>query len=478
VSGALTVTLATQTITFNPLPTVTYGAAPITLGATASSRLPVSYKVTGPATLSGYNDSVLTITGAGKITVTASQAGNADYSPASPVQQSFTVNKATLTVAANSATRVVDTTNPALTYTVSGFVDGDKSSVVAGSASLATSAALNSVPGNYSITFATELLTAANYTFSYLPGTLTVTPAPPVLSIPGGNYYTGQTVALTLPVGDPSSGTKIYYTVNGSRPTASSTLYAGPITITASPETVEAIAVENGIASTPVSATYTLSSLCKIVDYTTGFMSSGNNSAGLTLNNGAKLSGSALELTDGGLAEARSAFTSIEVPNGTFVTNFTFQITDPVADGITFTWQTDGNSALGGNGEALGYATLPNSEALKFDIYNDDGEGTDSTGFYRDGAVPTLPAVNLSSTGINLRSGDIFAVQITYNGTVAAVTITDTATKKSYSFNTNIAPISSGGKAYVGFTGATGSNPSVATILTWTYSGSDSCSAN
>ena len=62
-----------QTITFGALPGVTDGVAPITLTATASSGLPVSYAVTGPATVSG---STLTVTGAGSVTVTASQAGN------------------------------------------------------------------------------------------------------------------------------------------------------------------------------------------------------------------------------------------------------------------------------------------------------------------------------------------------------------------------------------------------------------------
>jgi hypothetical protein len=35
--------LANQTITFGPLPDQTYGAGPITLGATASSGLPITY---------------------------------------------------------------------------------------------------------------------------------------------------------------------------------------------------------------------------------------------------------------------------------------------------------------------------------------------------------------------------------------------------------------------------------------------------
>jgi hypothetical protein len=95
INGTLTVTGGVaQTITFNPLPNVTYGVAPITLTATASSGLSVSYAVTGPATVSG---STLTIIGTGLVTVTASQAGNANYAAATPVSQSFTVLPATTT---------------------------------------------------------------------------------------------------------------------------------------------------------------------------------------------------------------------------------------------------------------------------------------------------------------------------------------------------------------------------------------------
>jgi hypothetical protein len=85
-------TIQMQTITFPALASpVTYGVAPIMLKATASSGLPVTYALTGPGTING---STLIITGAGTVTVTASQSGNADYSAATPVSQTIIVNKA------------------------------------------------------------------------------------------------------------------------------------------------------------------------------------------------------------------------------------------------------------------------------------------------------------------------------------------------------------------------------------------------
>lgn len=142
-----------QTITFPNPGTQTYGVAPITLTASASSGLAVSYAVTsGAATVSG---STLTITGAGSVTVQATQAGNVSYATATPVSISFAVNPATLTVTANNAVRLYGTANPAFTYIVSGFVNGNTSAVVSGAASLATTATTSSPVGMYPITFST-----------------------------------------------------------------------------------------------------------------------------------------------------------------------------------------------------------------------------------------------------------------------------------------------------------------------------------
>jgi predicted small lipoprotein YifL len=93
-----TVNLASQTITFNPLSSETYGNAAFTLTAAASSGLLVSYSSssTGVATING---STVTIVGAGTTTITASQAGNGNYSAAANVAQPLTVNQASTTTA-------------------------------------------------------------------------------------------------------------------------------------------------------------------------------------------------------------------------------------------------------------------------------------------------------------------------------------------------------------------------------------------
>jgi hypothetical protein len=169
--------LQSQTITFNSLAPQTYGDGPITLSAIGGgSASPVIFTNTGPATISG---SVLTITGAGLVTVTANQAGDATYSAAPPVSQSFIVSNAVLTVTANDASRSYGTTNPLFTASYSGFVNGDTNvgygSVISGSFSFTPPATPASIAGSYPIIITNSTLSATNYRISFVNGTLTIT---------------------------------------------------------------------------------------------------------------------------------------------------------------------------------------------------------------------------------------------------------------------------------------------------------------
>ena len=192
----------------------------------------------------------------------------------------------------------------------------------------------------------------------------------------------------------------------------------------------------------------------------------------MTLNGGAAITANALELTDGNPNETRSAFFTTPVNIQQFNTNFQFQLLNPNADGFTFTIQGNAPTALGLAGSYLGYGSIPNSVAVKFDLYNNAGEGTDSTGLYINGATPTVPAIDLSSTGINLHSGDIFNAQLAYNGITLTVVITDTVTNATatQTYTVNIPYIVGGPTAYVGFTGASGGGTAVQEILNWSYS--------
>jgi hypothetical protein len=77
-----------QTITFLPLTDQTFGAPPFAVSATSSSGLPVSFAAAGQCTVLG---STVTITGGGSCSITASQAGSADYNAAVPVTRTFNI---------------------------------------------------------------------------------------------------------------------------------------------------------------------------------------------------------------------------------------------------------------------------------------------------------------------------------------------------------------------------------------------------
>lgn len=192
-----------QSITFPAISNTTYGAGPVTLAATASSGLPVTYTiVSGPATVSG---SALTITGAGTVVVQAAQAGNAAYAAAAPVQQTFTVAKATLTVSANYLTRYTGQINPpTLTYSMSGFVLNDTQlSATTGQPALSTNAPANPPAGSYVITIAAGTLASANYNFTFQNAFLSIVPpssTTTTLSLSTATATAGQIVTLTATV--------------------------------------------------------------------------------------------------------------------------------------------------------------------------------------------------------------------------------------------------------------------------------------
>lgn len=192
----------TQTITFPAIAAHVYGDAPFALGATSSSGLTVSYTVaSGPATVSG---STLTITGAGDVTIRASQPGNGSYAAAPSIDRSFTVAKATLTATADDQTRNYGQPNPTLTIRYAGFVNGDDVSVLTSTPTAATTATTSSAAGGYPITLTGG--GAANYALTLVNGTLTVVgadAAPTIGSIVDQTILQGtSTGALGFTIGD------------------------------------------------------------------------------------------------------------------------------------------------------------------------------------------------------------------------------------------------------------------------------------
>lgn len=290
------------------------------------------------------------------------------------------------------------------------------------------------------------------------------TVATPTFSPAGGTYTTAQSVTLS----DATSGAAIYYTTDGTTPTTSSTQYTGPVTVS-STKTIKAIGVKSGYANSAIaSATYTINPYTTYVNYP----SNGFSASTLELNYGAAVTSTGiLRLTDGYGGENRSAWFSSPVPVSKFSTDFTFQQSNATADGMTFTIQQPGAGALGAPGSGLGYQGIGQSVAIKFDIYDNAGEGNDSTGLYTNGVIPTLPSIDLSSTGLDLRSGHLMHAHLEYDGTNLTMALTDTVTNVTVNetFTVNIPTVVGGSTAWVGFTGATGGLAATQDVLSWSY---------
>ena len=187
-----------QTIAFGALANKTYGDAPFTIGATASSSLPVTFATAAPCSLSG---ATLTINGAGTCTITASQAGDDDYNKAPDVVQQLTIYKAPLTITADDAEKVYGAPLPTpFTAKFDKFVNGDSPASLTAPVTFTTTATAGSpvLAGGYKITPAGA--TSDNYKITFVDGTLTVTPAPLSVVADDANKVYGAPLPTTFSV--------------------------------------------------------------------------------------------------------------------------------------------------------------------------------------------------------------------------------------------------------------------------------------
>jgi len=163
----------------------------VTCSTTATASSPVgNYPITctGPASATDY-----TIT----------------YYPGS-----LTITLVPLTITANNAAKILDAPNPTFTATYSGFVNGDTPASLSGTLNCNSSAMTNSPVGSYSITCSGQ--SSANYTITYVPGTLKIIYAsggiidggpghqilPPINADGSSVYKQGRTVPAQFRVGD------------------------------------------------------------------------------------------------------------------------------------------------------------------------------------------------------------------------------------------------------------------------------------
>ena len=163
--------------------------------ATSNSTGAFTYSVvSGPAAISG---ATVTLTGAGTVVLKASEAADSNYAAASQTA-TFTVAKASLTVTAANQTIAFGGTLAPYTATISGFVNGDTAQRDDRPASLTTTPATPTAVGSYPITATLGSLAAANYTFTFVNGTVTIGVGTPSIVFSVANQTYG---AAPFPVG-------------------------------------------------------------------------------------------------------------------------------------------------------------------------------------------------------------------------------------------------------------------------------------
>ena len=431
-------------------PTPTHGAT-----YTGSFTLTASATVQAIAKASGFSPSLI---GSATYTISAGAAPTPTFSPTGG------------TITTSQTVTISDTaTSPSIFYTTDGTTP---STTVGGSTK--QYAAPFTLPASASTTvkavakasgFSPSSIGSATYTISAgLAPTPTFSPT-------GGTITTSQTVTIS----DTATSPIIFYTTDGTTPSTtvggSTKQYTAPFTLPASASTtVKAIAKASGFSPSLIgSATYTVHGLPPSINFSSGFA----GETTLSLNGGATISGSRLRLTDGGITEARSAFLASQVNVQSFTNDFSFQLTAPSGDGMTFVIQGHKATVVGPSGGGLGYGPgiLKKSVAVKLDLYNNSGEGINSTGEYENGVSPTIPSVDLTGSGIDLHSGDVMSVHMTYDGITLTWTITDSTVGKSFTTSraVNIPSIVGGNTAYIGFTGATGGATATQEVITWTF---------
>jgi hypothetical protein len=253
-SAAYTITVTVVTPTFSPAAgtyssTQSVALSDSTSGAaiyyTTNGTTPTtsSTRYTGPITVSATETLQAIAVATGD---TNSAVASATYTINTPVVATPTFSPAAGTYSTAQSVTLSDATSGAtIYYTTNGTAPSTSSTQYTGPITVSSTETVQA------IAVATGDTNSAVASAAY---TITSTVATPTFSLASGTYITAQSVTLS----DSTPGAAIYYTINGTTPTTSSTRYTGPITV-GSTETLQAIAVATGSTNSAVAAaTYTI----------------------------------------------------------------------------------------------------------------------------------------------------------------------------------------------------------------------------
>ncbi|MGD0097346.1 MAG: chitobiase/beta-hexosaminidase C-terminal domain-containing protein, partial [Terracidiphilus sp.] len=260
-SGVATAAYTINTATVLPVPTFspaagTYSTSQTVTISDATSGATIYYTTNGttPTTSSSVYTGPITVSVTETLETIAVETG---YTNSAVATAAYTINTATV-LPAPTFSPVAGTYSTSQTVTISDATNGTTIYYTTNGTAPTTSSTKYTGPITVSVTETLEAI-AVETGYTNSPAATAAYTIDPVLPAPTfspapGTYISTQTVTI----GDATNGTTIYYTTNGTTPTTSSSVYSGPITVSAT-ETLEAIAVETGYANSAVAtAAYTI----------------------------------------------------------------------------------------------------------------------------------------------------------------------------------------------------------------------------
>jgi type II secretory pathway component PulC len=371
------------------------------------------------------------------------------------------VNPALLLVMANNTNQVYGTTNPVLTATLTGFVNGDSvtNSDVGGEPELTTAANTNSPVGVYVITNTPGTLTSTNYVFAFTNGTLTVVPAAitvtanhqsqsygaatPALTASYTGWVNGDTAAVLsgaplLSVGVTTNSPVGSYVITAAAGTLGATNYVFTL-------------VNGTLSVTPASLTITANAAVKTYGQTVAFGSGSPQFTSSGLQNGETIGTVTLAVSgNGGAATAAVggspyAITPSAAAGGTFTAG-NYAITyvpgnlsvSPAALTVTAKGQskTYGQTTAFGSGSTLFSSSgLQNGETIGTVTLAVGGNGGLATAPVGGSPYPITPS---AATGGTFAAGNYVITYVPANLTVVPVALTVSARAQSKTYGQTV----------------------------------------
>jgi Chitobiase/beta-hexosaminidase C-terminal domain/FG-GAP-like repeat len=258
---------STQTVvatpTFTPSSGTSFSSTLSVSIAESTSGATIYYTTNGsaPTTSSTVYSVPFTISATTTVNAMATAAGDAQSAmgsasytlagaPAAAATPTFSPASGT-TFSSTLSVSIADTTPGAtIYYTTNGTTPTTSSSVYSGAFTITASTTVHAIASASATGFTQSAVGAASYTLASPTPAATPTFTPPS----GSTFSSTDNVTIT----DTTPGATIYYTTNGTMPTTSSSVYSGPIVVSAT-TTINAIATASGYTQSALStASYTL----------------------------------------------------------------------------------------------------------------------------------------------------------------------------------------------------------------------------